>query len=317
MAIKINKGDNSVPQSEEVTSSKMLEMTEAIRNFCVTLSVPNKTFDVKKAFDQLKQYVSNYDRLLYAEISNYCYHLENAQADNFQGNLNALVEYVYSWNFDNGNSSLEKLGKTDQVELKNKTKRIVIKLYDNVNLACAQMNSLKRSEEELREAVKKEFTPLKEEITKDMSAQLISLVGIFTAIAFLVFGGFDSLMSIFSGLANQSIARLMMASSLWGLIICNGIFILLSCIERIVQKQSLSNLTITSSISHVSNLILITLFFVSSWIHIIDTRNLGGIIVDFANKNKSLIGILGFVVIILFFVIGIILIKRSNAKSKQ
>lgn len=76
-------------------------------------------------------------------------------------------------------------------------------------------------------------------------------------------------------------------------------------------------MTITSSISHVSNLILITLFFVASWIHIVDTRNLGGIIVNFVNKNNSLIGILGFAVIIVFFVLGIILIKRSNTKSKQ
>ena len=314
MGIIITKGYNEPSKKDSLTSSIVLEMTESIRSFCEVVSVSSKVFDVKKAFELLKQYVNNFDRLLYAEISNYCYHLDSCSLDNFQGNLGKLLEYVYSWNFENGISSLTKTDKKE-AELRERTKRIIIKLYDNVNLACAQMSSLKRSEDELREAVKKEFLPLKEDISKDISSQLITLVGIFTAIAFLVFGGFDSLQSIFSSLVNENIPKLIMVSSLWGLVVCNGLFVLLSCIECLIQKHPVKNTRITSSLSQIANLIFLTVFALSAWFYFIDEHNFGGEVLTFIATHKEKICITGFVVIIILFFVGIFAIKKQCKNS--
>ena len=54
-------------------------------------------------------------------------------------------------------------------------------------------------------------------ISKEMNVQLISLVAIFTALSFLVFGGISSLDNIFDGAKNIPILKLIVVGSIWGL----------------------------------------------------------------------------------------------------
>lgn len=311
MAIDISKGKNRISDTGD-TSSKTSEMANAIREICIELTCPNNEFDCKKAFILIKEYVSTHDRILYSELSAYCFNLKNEKESDFHSNLNCLVEYTGSWNYENGLNSLRAKNNMEEIELREKTKRAIIKLFDHVNLACVQLNSLTRSEEEVREAAKQEFSGLKEDITREMSTQLISLVGIFTAIAFLVFGGFDSLLSVFSNIVSEPISKVVMLASLWGLIITNGLFVFLSSVERITQKEAISKLTITSKISQWANLILITVFLMSSWIYIIDDRNLGGQALEFINKHRGGIGVWGVGVIILFFIFGVVFISKRR-----
>ena len=61
---------------------------------------------------------------------------------------------MYSWNFDNGNSSLEKLGKTDQVELKNKTnandRTVAMTIGGPINLERDTLSTVKRLKNSVR-----------------------------------------------------------------------------------------------------------------------------------------------------------------------
>lgn len=302
MAINLSKGKKNSYKDKD-TSSRTLEMSQAIRNICLELTLPNVEFDSKSVFGLIKNYITTYDRLLYSEISAYCFNLGNEKESDFHSNLNSLVEYVYSWNYENGLTSLTKIGNTDEIDLRQKTKKVILKLFDHVNLATIQVSSLKRSEDEVRDAAKEQFEALKEDITREMSSQLISLVGIFTAIAFLVFGGFDSLLSIFSNIIIEPVSKVLMIACLWGLVICNGVFILLSCIERITQRQNTKNLTITSKMSQWANLILTTIFLITSWIYFIDNKNLGGRILSFIMKNQDNVFWWGIVLIIALFII--------------
>lgn len=310
MAITIDKINSGAKLSPELKSNKIEEMKADIGDICQTFSLPSNQFDVKKLFGKIKDYVSKYDRLLYAEISTYCYNLASEEMDKFQGNLNSLIEYVHSWDFENGLKAEDGAGNCKEVELRRMTKRIVIKLYDNVNLACAQMNSLRQSEEELHRHFITEFEPAKAEITKDINSQLISLVGIFTAIAFLVFGGFSSLTDVFSHIGDD-IPKTIMLLSIWGLVICNGVFVFLGCIEKLIYKERFTALFSRNGIVKWSNMILLLVFSVSIWTFIVDKYNLGTSILHFLNSGPY-VAIIGFFAIILVFIVFAFIFNDRN-----
>ena len=310
MAIPINKIDCGEELFADSKSPKIEEMKADIVDICKTISLSSSQFEAEELFSKIKDYVNQYDRLLYAEISTYCYNLDSEELDDFQGNLTFLVEYVHSQDFENELKADGEDGAENEAELLRRTKRIIIKLYDNVNLACSQMNSLRRSEEELHQHFVSEFEPAKSEITKDISSQLITLVGIFTAIAFLVFGGFSSLADIFSHLGD-SIPRTIMLASIWGLFICDGIFVFLGCIERIVQKESVT-LIGRNWLFVITNLILLFIFSISLWASIIDKYNWGNTIIQLG--SCSIVPILGFIVIIAGFALAFGLIIRYRRR---
>lgn len=66
-----------------------------------------------------------------------------------------------------------------------------------------------------------------------MAAQLITLVGIFTAIAFVVFGGLSSLESIFSN--KRPLIEIIVIASIWMLGMINLVFIFLKGISNMTQ----------------------------------------------------------------------------------
>lgn len=302
MAINIEKIEPEATLCSDIKSQKVETMKADILSICHTISSPSSRFDVKKAFNEIKQYVHNYDRLLYAEISTYCYNLKSENTDSFQGNLISLIEYVFSQDYENGLKAEKGKNNSEEIDLRERTKIIVIKLYDNVNLACAQINSLKQSKDELHQHFISEFEPAKAEITNDMSSQLITLVGIFTAIAFLVFGGFSSLTNVFEHIGDD-IAKTIMLVSMWGLIVSNGMFVFLGCIERIVKKESMTELFNKNSLFSWTNLILLFVFFNSLWVNIVDKYNWGNVLIKFCQNANKYVAIFGFVVILLMFVV--------------
>ncbi len=63
-------------------------------------------------------------------------------------------------------------------------------------MAQTQYSGLKQTDEEYKRKFQNSITPFQKELMKDMNAQLLTMVSIFTALAFLVFGGISSLGSI-------------------------------------------------------------------------------------------------------------------------
>lgn len=64
---------------------------------------------------------------------------------------------------------------------------------------------------------------MKEDMSKEMNSQLLTMIGIFTALAFLVFGGINSLDNVFS--EGVPVLKLMVVGSVWGLCILNLVFV--------------------------------------------------------------------------------------------
>lgn len=298
--------------SENVSSPMIQQMSSVLQSICIELTVPSNTFNPKKVFGEVKDYVKHYERLLYANISSFCFNLDNDQRDNFQGNMEKLVEYVFSWDFENGLRTENAQKNSEEVELRKNTRKVVLKIYDHISLAATQLSSLKQSDEELQRVAMKKLQSFKDEITKDMSSQLITLVGIFTAIAFLVFGGFNALTSALEKFSSTSLSKIVFLVSLWGLVICNGVFIFLTAIEKITLKEKKIRFY---NVFQWTNLILITIAALSIWIYFVDEKNIGSWFVGLLIDIPDIISIGGFVFIVIFFAIGVICINSEKIKA--
>ena len=68
-----------------------------------------------------------------------------------------------------------------------------------------------------------------------MNMQFISLIAIFTALSFIVFGGITALDNIFNGMKNFPIFSLLILGSLWGLLICNLVFVFIFFISKLTK----------------------------------------------------------------------------------
>ncbi len=258
-----------VDENSSDKKSTLDEMGAEIYELCDIFSQQSNTFDKKKALYSVVNYTKKYDRLLYANISNYIFDIYQTSTQRmgiFETNLESLANFVLSGEF----TSL--LGSVDSVEKQwlLRSEKIVIKIYDHVNLAKRQFNVLKTSDKEYENNFKKYILPFKQEVTKEMSSQLITLVGIFTAMAFLVFGGISSLNNIFGKIETIPILKLMIMCCLWGLGILNLVYIFMFCVGKMTVFRFNSN----NKIVIWSNFLLISVFVFSLLFYYIDKNNM-------------------------------------------
>ena len=261
----------------------------------------------------------------------FCYNLDSKARGVFTFNLRAVVDYTLSVDFENGIKAEEGLKHNKEVELRQGTAKLVLKLYDHVVLASTQLDSLKKSDSELKAAVQKELAPFKDELTRDMSGQLISLVGIFTAVAFVVFGGFGALTDVFLNIANVPISKIVSMASVWGLIISNCIFVLMHYVKVLTSlknidalvppisddKRSILSILNMPHIVYWANSILITLLIIPSWLYYIDSRNLGGWMANVVEWCPPVFTIAGVLVGLAFFALCAWFFSKENNPVKD
>ena len=140
---------------------------------------------------------------------------------------------------------------------------ILIKVSEHVNLARKQKDSLYRKQAEeignqenslkqLRENTEKEtkrLRKLKQEMKtiKDMKSSIygdfIAILGIFSALIFSLFGGFDTLSKVVSQVSmNVRLYRIMISVALLGMILVNLLFFLLKAVATMSGKSIATNL---------------------------------------------------------------------------
>lgn len=267
MSISINKTNTPITlDGENQKLSITNEMSESMNGICRELLIQNNEFIEKNVFESLCDYISKYDRVLYAPISNMIYdiyekHDDPAEIDriigNMMSNVDALREYAYH---------------ATQEGISKDAKKVVIKIWDHINLANQQYKTLKESEEEYKDRFNRSIAPIKENITKDMSAQLLSIVGIFTALAFLIFGGITSLDNIFSN-ETLPLLKMVIIGCVWGMCILNVVFVFLFCVGKMTNLNFKSTNKAHASIFKKypivwwSNFIAMAILIVASWLY--------------------------------------------------
>ena len=245
------------------------KMSEAMKQLVDLFFLERSIFISQNPLGILKTYIKKYDRLLYTVLSDAIYEsfIKNEEKEDFiLGNIDYLLDLC-------NNDIEESFNSSNKNELKDKkyVRKVALKIKDHTNLAIRQYRTLKQTDDEYKIKFNEQIGGFKEKLTQDITSQLITLVGIFTAIAFVVFGGISSLGSIFSDINKKSIIKLIISSSIWGIAMFNLIFGFLLGISK------MTGLNISSSNSRDfikkyllvfwMNAIMITILVVSLWLY--------------------------------------------------
>lgn len=217
-------------------------------------------------------------------------------------NLDALVSY--SMNPENIMIRKMALGEGKDKRIVDDTKKAILKIWDHVNLANQQYKILKQTDDEYTEKFKRHISSYKEEMTKEMNAQLLTMVSIFTALAFLIFWGISSLDSIFS-IDRIPIMKLLSIGLIWGICIFNLIFLFLFCVSKMTKLDFKSNSNPDATIFQKypvvwwCNLILISLLLICLWVYFVQQHKMAFWIINICVAKAECVTIGGCVLIAL------------------
>lgn len=298
--IEVSKTNpNNICESVRPQETKMDEMTGGITEIFALLGKPNTIFSDEDTFNAIKDYLNKYERILYTPISNdiYARHEDQSYIATVISNLDKLVKYASDYRCQDG----------EDKKLVEDTKKATLKIWDHVNLANQQYVVLKQSDEEYKDKFKENFNEYKEDLTKEMNAQLLTMVSIFTALAFLIFGGISSLDDIFS-VSSIPILRLISLGLVWGLCMLNLVFVFLFCVGKMTKLNFKSNdkedATIFQKYPIVwwCNFVLVSLFLISIWAHFIHQKEIDLGFIRLCATNGC------FTIIITLVLVGLIIV---------
>lgn len=285
-----------------VTDDRLKKISEGSRKLCEKLSISVaefKTEEKKKEFLQdLKKYLNEYGRIIYTEITTYIFEMNEEKATTILSNIDSLVHYVYSEEY---NKWVEK---EYSKEVGEKLEKIVLKLWDHINLARKQYIMFHHKDEDYGKIVEEKMEGVSVKISKEMNIQLISLVAIFTALSFLVFGGISSLDNIFAGAKDIPILKLVVVGSIWGFCIMNMLFVFMFFIAKITKLNLASTDDVNASVFKKyplicwCNLVVVAIFVLSSWAVYISNEELSVKLYELISANQTIFFVAGTVVLV-------------------
>lgn len=325
--ININKTTGS---TKEIIEEKDIvqEMNGKVEVFCKFLLKESKYFGEKEAFDTVLEYISLYERISYAQISNTIYACYNEHTSEesaklistLNTNIIRLVNYSKS-------EEISKRIQDEKIRLeRNKikdTQKAILKIWDHINLAQQQYNALKQSDEEYERKFNEKIKPVKDNLVKEMNAQLLTMIGIFTALAFLIFGGISSLENVFSN-PQLPLFKLMIIGCVWGLCILNLVFVFLFCVGKMTNLNFKSdqdeNATIFQKYPIVwwSNLVIVATMVFSMWGYYLTKKEIHNWFDKICLNHPKSASIVGTVIIVsAFAIIAFRLAKATKCTNEK
>ncbi len=283
------------------------DMGKEMDMICEMLSEETKNFNAKKFFDKIHEYIVKNDRLIYTNITNYIFVLSDEEFGVLQTNIDSVGNYMYGDQYNQDYSKL--LEDRNEKRSLERTQRTVLKMWDHVNLARRQYVMFHHKDEDYGKIVDEKMEIAGAKISKEMNVQLISLVAIFTALSFLVFGGISSLDNIFAGAKDIPILKLVVVGSIWGFCIMNMLFVFIFFIAKIAKLNLSSIDDVNASVLKKyplvcwCNFVVVSIFILSSWAVYISGEELSVRLYDLIYKNQTgffVAGTLGIIVVIVF-----------------
>lgn len=140
---------------QDITEQLLNEMA----TFCDSLMLNAGEFDESKAFELLRGYILNHERILYTPISNKiyaCYDEHPEDADQLLENMISNAGLLVT--FSNTPDIQKKLNGTSKKAKSYKdTSKSLLKIWDHINLAKQQYSVLKQSDAEFQDKFMKKF----------------------------------------------------------------------------------------------------------------------------------------------------------------
>lgn len=296
---KGNEAENSV------NPNYIEHMQKEMDDICEMLTQESKPFSAKDFFDKIFDYVKNNDRLLYTNITNYIFTLNDETFGILQTNIDNVVNYMYGEDKDFVNRDKDR-----DYRIVLRTKRTILKMWDHINLARRQYVLFNAKNDQYEKIVDEKLGTASAKITKDMSGQLISLVSIFTALSFLLFGGISSLDNILDGAKDIPILKLLLIGSIWCLCIMNLIFVFMFFVAKLTGLEIRStddvNANAIQKYPYIwwCNWVLCSACIIFSWIYYLKRRQLFCILEEklMYNSEMFVFVITALIVLVIIFV---------------
>lgn len=304
---KINPEKGFPVEPSRVSNTIQLKHND-IQKICAALSSASD-FEVGAAYEQLRSYKSSYQRWFYSDISNFLFGSNDSGV--FLSNLEALQEYAEDYL-----SSLEgaEREKAEEISI------MIDKLWDHSNLAQMQVRSLRETDDTFRERFNSNIEPRFAKLTEETNKQLISLIGIFTALSFIVFGGISSLDNIFATVGKIPIIELVIVGCMWGICILNLVFAFVYLVSKLTKLPIAATDKPDAKLVQKhpfwvwSNYLMLLILAVFCWIYYIDYSNSGSWLIAFSRQHSILSTVLGSLCIIVPF--GIVALRLIRSKNK-
>lgn len=298
------------------------DMEKEMDEICKKLSTASQEFDAKAFFEKMYGYITQRDRLLYTHITNYIFDLSDEKFGILQTNVDNVVNYMYGEQCKEDYA--ERLKTKAQVYDFERTQRTVLKMWDHVNLARRQYVLFHHKDQDYAKIVDEKMEFAEAKISKEMNIQLISLIAIFTALSFLVFGGISSLDNIFDGAKDIPITKLLIVGDIWCFCIMNLIFVFLFFIAKITKLDIKSTDNVNANLVQKypliwwSNLFVVAIMMLSCWAYYVKAENVSSGIYEVLMEHPDVYFIIGTIVIIVIIcILAFSLLRLSKGDGKQ
>ena len=309
-----------INSDENLTSNKKKDKMEIeILSIMEKLSVCTDKFNKDEFYSMVGKYIAKYDRILYSTISAYIYGKSDAKNEN---DTVGIIMTNLEWLVDNPRE-IKEGDREEKIVIA--TNRAITKMLDHVSLASQQYLNLKQTDDEYNKKFNDHISEVKDNMTQDIikevNSQLITLVGIFTALAFLIFGSISSLDGIFEN-NDIPLFKTMSIGIIWGICILNMIFVFLFCISKMTKLNFKSDLKTDATIFRRypvvwwTNLILISLLLLTIWTYFLTTIGVGESFAKFCEVDWRRTCIFGTIIVIGIIAVGCIFLMKKTKKGE-
>ncbi len=235
--------DQAEPKKEN-KDSYVQQLREAQEQLCNSLISSN--FNFKKWLLEFNTYIKNYDRFFYSTISNFILSKsDDKEVSSITQNITDIISKVKKEETlpDDTEISEQDFSQT-LVPVSERNYKLLLKFLDHCNLATIQRAAYNTTKENIKAEVNNLFdTKYKDEYDtkikpkldyyeKNITTQLISLISIFTALSFVIFGSISILDNLLVNIRTLPIFKVIFIGNLW-LICMTNIFTLFA---RMISK---------------------------------------------------------------------------------
>lgn len=162
------------------------------------------------------------------------------------------------------NKNIQTLAEKTGLTLSDEERKLLHKLFDHCNLAVVQRNVYNQTKKEIQNITEESFSEKFKSYEKEITAQLISLISIFTALSFVVFGGISILDSLLENTKQLPVVKLFIVGNVWFLCMYNIFALFLKFICKMVNKEIKLNIKIPNIIAAAVFLVIILYYLVCS-----------------------------------------------------
>ena len=217
-----NLESESIIEGSDYTSITS-KQKERINNILNMLQTPSDKFDeqVQNTYLEFKK-ISKKERILYSEITNRIFDIDDKEDGTILSNAEKLVDYADA----NMNENEDDI----------RCYRMICKFWDHCNLAYKQKELNKNTQESLNNQFKSYMEPYIKDFKqseKEMQTQYISILGIFAAIVLAFTGGMTLSASVLNNIHHASVYKLIIIACIVGLIFMFMMWLLMDFIRSI------------------------------------------------------------------------------------